>query len=75
MPARSEKGADIRRLCILDMARCLDPDADREKTLISIPESLQDTSDSARKVDVDVSTPAQPGRRSWIWNFNGWMRA
>ncbi|MBS0352428.1 MAG: DUF262 domain-containing protein, partial [Proteobacteria bacterium] len=54
---RTEKGADIRRLYFLDMAKCLDPDADREEAVISVPESLQATSDFGRKVDLDVSTP------------------
>ena len=39
------------------MAKCLDPDADREEAVISVPESLQVTSDFGRKVDLDVSTP------------------
>ena len=57
VPTRTEKGADIRRLYFLDMAKCLDPDADREEAVISVPESLQATSDFGRKVDLDVSTP------------------
>jgi hypothetical protein len=57
VPTRTEKGADIRRLYFLDMAKCLDPDADREEAVISVPESLQVTSDFGRRVDLDVSTP------------------
>ncbi len=57
VPTRTEKGADIRRLYFLDMAKCLDPDVDREEAVISVPESLQVTSDFGRKVDLDVSTP------------------
>jgi hypothetical protein len=57
VPTRTEKGADIRRLYFLDMAKCLDPDADREEAVISVPESLQVTSDFGRKVDLDLSTP------------------
>lgn len=57
VPTRTEKGADIRRLYFLDMAKCLDPDADREEAVISVPESLQVTSDFGRKIDLDVSTP------------------
>lgn len=57
VPTRTEKGADIRRLYFLDMAKCLDPDADREEAVISVPETLQVTSDFGRKVDLDVSTP------------------
>lgn len=58
VPTRTEKGADIRRVYFLDMAMCLDPNADREEAVISVPESLQVTSDFGRKVDLDVSTPA-----------------
>ena len=58
VPTRTEKGADIRRLYFLDMAKCLDPGADREDAVISVPDSLQVTSDFGRKVDLDVSTPA-----------------
>ena len=57
VPTRTEKGADIRRLYFLNMAKCLDPDADREEAVISVPESLQVTSDFGRKVDLDVSSP------------------
>lgn len=57
VPTRTEKGADIRRLYFLDMAKCLDPDADREDAVISVPETLQVTSDFGRKVDLDLSTP------------------
>lgn len=57
VPTRTEKGADIRRLYFLDMAKCLDPDADREEAVVSVPESLQVTSDFGRKVDLDVRTP------------------
>lgn len=57
VPTRTEKGADIRRLYFLDMAKCLDPDADREEAVISVPDSLKVTSDFGRKVDLDVSTP------------------
>lgn len=57
VPTRTEKGADIRRVYFLDMAKCLDPEADREDAVISVPESLQVTSDFGRKVELDVSTP------------------
>jgi hypothetical protein len=58
VPTRTDKGADIRRLYFLDMVNCLDPEADREEAVISVPESLRVTSDFGRKVDLDVSTPA-----------------
>lgn len=55
---RTEKGADIKRVYFLDMAKCLDPAADREEAVVSVPETLQVTSDFGRKVDLDVSTAA-----------------
>ncbi|WP_186136292.1 DUF262 domain-containing protein [Burkholderia gladioli] len=57
VPTRTEKGADISRLYFLDMAKCLDPDADREEAVISVPETQQITTDFGRKVELDVSTP------------------
>ncbi|RRD67730.1 DUF262 domain-containing protein [Comamonadaceae bacterium OH2310_COT-174] len=57
VPTRTEKGASIRRLYFLDMAQCLDESADREEAVLSVPETLQVTSDFGRKVDLDVSTP------------------
>jgi Uncharacterized conserved protein len=53
----TEKGTDIRRLYFLDMARCLDESADREEAVLSVPETLQITSDFGRKIDLDISTP------------------
>jgi hypothetical protein len=57
VPTRTEKGADIRRVYFLDMGKCLDPAADREEAVLSVPESLQQTADFGRRVDLDVSTP------------------
>lgn len=54
---RTEKGADILRFYFLDMAKCLDPAADREEAVISVPASYQITSDFGRKVELDLSTP------------------
>jgi hypothetical protein len=58
VPTRTEKGVDIHRVYFLDMRKCLDPDADREDAVLSVPELLQQTSDFGRKVDLDVSTAA-----------------
>lgn len=55
VPTRTEKGAGIRRLYFLDMAKCLDQDTDREEAVISVPETLQVTSDFGRRVDLDLS--------------------
>ena len=78
VPTRTEKGADIRRLYFLDMAKCLDPDADREEAVISVPESLQATSDFGRKVELDVSAPElQYGQRLFpvalLFDIQGFM--
>lgn len=54
---RTEKGADIHRVYFLDMFKCLDPNEDREEAVISVPDTLQVTSDFGRKVDLDLSTP------------------
>ncbi len=55
---RTEKRAEIHRVYFLDMAKCLDPAEDREEAVISVPDSLQVTSDFGRKIDLDLSTPA-----------------
>lgn len=54
---RTEKGADILRFYFLDMEKCLDPNADREDAVISVPASYQITSDFGRKIDLNLSTP------------------
>jgi len=75
---RTEKGTEIRRVYFLDMAMCLDPEADREEAVVSVPESLQVTSDFGRKVDLDISTPtAQFEKRvfpvSLLFDIQGFM--
>lgn len=54
---KTEKGDDIQRIYFLDMAKCLDPEGDREEAVISVPATLKQTSDFGRKVDLDLSTP------------------
>jgi len=54
---RTEKGESIQRVYFLDMAMCLDPMADREDAVVSVPATLKKTSDFGRKVDLDLSTP------------------
>jgi hypothetical protein len=53
---RTEKGESIQRVYFLDMATCLDPAADREDAVVSIPATLKRTSDFGRKTDLDLST-------------------
>ncbi len=54
---RTEKGECIQRVYFLDMAKCLDPEGDREEAVVSVPATLKQTSDFGRKVDLDLSTP------------------
>lgn len=54
---KTEKGTEINRVYFLDMEKCLDPEADREDAVVSVPETLQITSDFGRKIDLDLSTP------------------
>ena len=53
---RTEKGESIQRVYFLDMAMCLDPAADREDAIVSVPATLKKTSDFGRKTDLDLST-------------------
>jgi hypothetical protein len=76
---RTEKGAEILRVYFLDMAKCLDPVEDREEAVISVPESLQVTSDFGRKIELDLSTPAlQFGQRLFpvalMFDAQGYMQ-
>lgn len=61
---RTEKGVEIQRVYFLDMAKCLDPEADREDAVVSVPDNLKVTSDFGRRVDLDISTPAAQFEKS-----------
>ena len=76
---KNEKGGEIKRVYFLDMAMCLDPSGDREEAVISIPDTLQVTSDFGRKVDLDLSTVAlQHAQRMFpvalIFDTQGFMQ-
>jgi hypothetical protein len=76
---RTEKGKDIERVYFLDMAACLDPAADREDAVISVPADLRVTSDFGRAVELDLSTQdVQFARRlfplSLMYDTVGFMR-
>jgi hypothetical protein len=76
---RTEKGAEILRVYFLDMTKCLDPAEDREEAVISVPASLQVTSDFGRKIELDLSTPAlQFGQRLFpvalMFDAQGYMQ-
>jgi hypothetical protein len=75
---KTEKGTEIHRVYFLDMAQCLDANADREEAVISVPETLRVTSDFGRKIDLDLTTPQlQYAQRlfpiSLIFNTQGFM--
>lgn len=56
---KTEKGKAIDRYYYLNIEKALDPGADDEEIVISVPASKQITSDFGRKVDVDLSTRDQ----------------
>lgn len=75
---KTDKGVEIQRVYFLDMAKCLDPSEDREEAVISVPASLQVTSDFGRKIELDLSTlPLQHTHRmfpiSLIFDTQGFM--
>lgn len=53
---RTDKGKEIERYYYLDIEKALDPDADDEEVVISIPPTKQVTFDFGRKVEKDLST-------------------
>ncbi len=53
---RTEKGEKVSRVYYLDMAKCLDPEADRLEAVVSLPEDRVVRTDFARTVIMDVST-------------------
>jgi hypothetical protein len=55
---KTEKGEEIHRVYFFDMAKCLDLNEDRDEAVLSVPQTLQITSDFGRKVDLDLSTAA-----------------
>lgn len=54
---RNEKGKPIDRVYYLDMMRCLDPSADREDAVVSLPPERKVTADFGREVVLDVDSP------------------
>lgn len=53
---KTDKGKEIDRYYYLDIEKALDPSADDEDVVISIPASKQITSDFGRKIDMDLTT-------------------
>ena len=53
---KTDKGKEIERYYYLDIEKALDPSADDEEVVISIPATKQVTSDFGRRIDIDLST-------------------
>lgn len=56
---RTDKGTEISRYYYLDIDKALDPKADDEEIILSVPEDKKITSDFGRKIEVDLSTRDQ----------------
>ena len=52
---RTEKGKEIYRYYYIDIQKAIDPNADEEEIVVSVPENRLVTSDFGRKVDLDLS--------------------
>lgn len=53
---KTDKGKEIDRYYYLDIEKALDPNADDDKVVISIPATKKVTSEFGRKIDMDLST-------------------
>lgn len=53
---RTDRNKTIYRYYYIDIEKSLDPDADDEDIIISIPETKQKTNDFGRSIDLDLST-------------------
>lgn len=53
---KTDKGKEIDRYYYLDIEKAVDPNADDEEVVISIPATRQITSDFGRKIEIDLST-------------------
>ena len=56
---KTDKGKEIDRYYYLSVEKALDPRADDDEIVVSVPASRQITSDFGRHVDVDLSTREQ----------------
>lgn len=57
VPTKTDKGKEITRFYYIDIEKALEPEADDEDIVISIPENRKKTSDFGRYVELDLSTP------------------
>lgn len=53
---KTDKGKEIDRYYYLDIEKALDPNADDEDVVISVPATKKITSDFGRKIEMDLST-------------------
>jgi hypothetical protein len=53
---KTDKGKKIDRFYYLDIEKALDPSADDEEVVVSVPASKKITSDFGRKIEMDLST-------------------
>ena len=53
---KTDKGKEIDRFYYLDIEKAIDPSADDEEIVVSIPSTKQVTSDFGRKIEIDLST-------------------
>jgi hypothetical protein len=66
VPTRTEKGVAINRVYYLDMARCLDMEAERIDAVISLPPKRMLTRNFDRIIDLDVSTETKEFERGML---------
>ena len=53
---KTDKGKEIDRYYYLNIEKALDPSADDEEIVISVPATRQVTSDFGRRIEIDLST-------------------
>ncbi len=56
VPTKTEKNVEIDRWYFVDMAKCLDPDADRLDAIVAVPADKVVRSDFGRQIDLDLSS-------------------
>lgn len=57
VPTRTDKGVETDRWYYLDMARCLNPEVDREEAIVSVKCEKTVTADFGRDLQLDLRTP------------------
>ena len=61
---RTDKGKEIDRYYYIDIEKAMDPNADDEEVIISVPETRKVTSNFGRNVDLDLSSPEKEYEKS-----------